>query len=197
MKKAILLIMCALLLILCVACAPKDNASQRTIQLQEAVQNNYEASYIKETDAFRQILNDIVSFDQSSDLGYLRGNISGWLRSQTGDISMKSYEQCFEEEKNDAISESLVKKTSKFYENYVRYIICLNDLTESSLRALLRDAEFISANGELQTIVADSLMQELSLFSEEEEKVYIKQADSAAKLLNQLIAACDAETNRP
>ena len=197
MKKDILLIMCVSLLILCVGCAPKDNTSEKTIQLQEAVQNNYEESYIKETDAFRQILNDIVSFDQSSDLGYLRGNISGWLRSQTGAISMKSYEQCFEEEKNDAISQSLVKKTSEFYENYVRYIICLNDLTENSMRALLGDAEFISANGELQIIVADSLMHELSLLSEEEADVYIKQADSAAKLLNQLIAACDSETNRP
>ena len=197
MKKDILLIMCVSLLILCVGCAPKDNTSEKTIQLQEAVQNNYEESYIKETDAFRQILNDIVSFDQSSDLGYLRGNISGWLRSQTGAISMKSYEQCFEEEKNDAISQSLVKKTSEFYENYVRYIICLNDLTENSMRALLGDAEFISANGELQTIVADSLMHKLSLLSEEAADVYIKQADSAAKLLNQLIAACDSETNRP
>ena len=199
MKKDILFIMCVSLLVLCVGCAPKNNISQKTAQLREAVQNNYEESYVKETDAFRQILNDIVSFDPGDDLGYLRGNISGWLRSQTGDISMKLYRQCFAEDgdADAAISEALVKKTSELYESYARYIICLNDLTEDSMGALLKDPEFVSTTGELQTIGIDSLMGKASSISEEEEAQYIKQAELAEKLLNQLIAACDAKTNRP
>lgn len=198
-KAASLIIVCVSIFLCCTGCTSKNDTSQETAQLREAVQNNYEESYVKETGAFRQILNDIVSFDPSDDLGYLRGNISGWLRSQTGDISMKLYRQCFAEDgdADAAISEALVKKTSELYESYARYIICLNDLTEDSMGALLKDTEFVSTNGELQTIIIDSLMRKVSSISEEEEAQYIKQAELAEKLLNQLIAACDAKTNRP
>ena len=100
-------------------------------------------------------MNDFILYDQNDSLGYLRGNISGWLRSQTSD-------QYFTESDDAAIFESLVKQSSEFYENYARYIICLNDLAEDNMKQLLKNPGFISSNKQLHNIVTDALVRKTS-----------------------------------
>ena len=57
------------------------------------------------------------------------------------------------------------------------------------MKQLLKNPGFISSNKQLHNIVTDALVRTTSSLSVDEEGVYIEQAESAGKLLTDLIAA--------